>query len=182
MRMERFIMLKMFIGALGASSASMALISRVAPEKFEKARAKARARARQGPVARARQGAVCSARSKEPGWRGHWVARARTTAPLTRAAAPRQVSGGKKRFSVAALGAGAAPARAQRTSQRRAYRTPETHTLTPRRAAGILGVGMAVGGACPGMVLAQLGSGVATSGFTLAGCLSVRPFPSCAHS
>ena len=34
---------------------------------------------------------------------------------------------------------------------------------------------MAVGGACPGRVLAQLGSGVATSGFTLAGCLSVRP-------
>jgi hypothetical protein len=33
---------------------------------------------------------------------------------------------------------------------------------------------MAAGGACPGMVLAQVGSGVATSGWTLAGCLSVR--------
>lgn len=31
---------------------------------------------------------------------------------------------------------------------------------------------MAAGGACPGMVLAQLGSGVGTSGYTLAGCLS----------
>lgn len=31
---------------------------------------------------------------------------------------------------------------------------------------------MAAGGACPGMVLAQVGSGVGTSGYTLAGCLS----------
>ena len=31
---------------------------------------------------------------------------------------------------------------------------------------------MAMGGACPGMVLAQVGSGVETSGYTLAGCLS----------
>ena len=31
---------------------------------------------------------------------------------------------------------------------------------------------MAMGGACPGMVLAQVGSGVGTSGYTLAGCLS----------
>jgi len=35
--------------------------------------------------------------------------------------------------------------------------------------AAILGVGMAVGGACPGMVLSQVGSGVPNSGFTLFG-------------
>jgi hypothetical protein len=42
MLMQRFIMLKMFLAAVGASSASMAAISVAAPEKFEKARAKAR--------------------------------------------------------------------------------------------------------------------------------------------
>jgi hypothetical protein len=40
MLMQRFIMLKMFLAAVGASSASMAAISVAAPEKFEKARAK----------------------------------------------------------------------------------------------------------------------------------------------
>lgn len=37
-------MLKMFLAAVGASSASMAVISVVAPAKFAKARAKARGR------------------------------------------------------------------------------------------------------------------------------------------
>ena len=35
--------------------------------------------------------------------------------------------------------------------------------------AAILGVGMVVGGSCPGMVLSQVGSGVPNSGFTLFG-------------
>ena len=36
----------------------------------------------------------------------------------------------------------------------------------------ILGAGMAVGGACPGMVLSQVGAGVANSGITVAGGLT----------
>ena len=92
MLMQRFIMLKMFLAAVGTSAASLGIVSVVAPEKFAAARGK--------------------------------------------------VSGGKKHLKVAALGA------------------------------GLLGMGMALGGACPGMVLAQLGSGVENSVFTLAGCLS----------
>jgi hypothetical protein len=34
----------------------------------------------------------------------------------------------------------------------------------------LLGVGMAVSGACPGMVLSQVGTGTASSGITLLGC------------
>ena len=42
---------------------------------------------------------------------------------------------------------------------------------------GILGVGMAVAGACPGMVLPQVGSGVPNSGFTILGlCLGALTF------
>ena len=120
MLMQRFIMLKMFMAAVGTSAASLGVISVVAPEKFAAARVKAR---RCTPAA----------------------LRCRFTAsntPLARAARCAQVSGGKKNLKVAALGA------------------------------GLLGLGMAMGGACPGMVLAQVGSGVATSGYTLAGCLS----------
>ena len=41
MLMERFIMLKMFMAAVGTSAASLGIISVVAPEKFAAARAKA---------------------------------------------------------------------------------------------------------------------------------------------
>ena len=40
MLMSRFIMLKMFIAAVGTSAASLGVISVVAPEKFAAARAK----------------------------------------------------------------------------------------------------------------------------------------------
>ena len=49
MLMQRFIMLKMFMAAVGTSAASLGVISVVAPEKFAAARAKARTR----PVSRA---------------------------------------------------------------------------------------------------------------------------------
>lgn len=77
MLMERFIMLKMFMGAVGTSAASLGLISVVAPEKFAAARAKACV-----PCA-----SPCAA----------------ADARLALA----QVSGGKKQLKVAALGAGA---------------------------------------------------------------------------
>ena len=88
--MQRFIMLKMFVAALGASAAASATVSLVAPVRFAATRAQA-----------------C-----------------------------------RKRLPVAALGA------------------------------GLLGLGMALGGACPGMVLAQVGAGVASARATLLGGLA----------
>jgi hypothetical protein len=106
MLMERFIMLKMFMGAAGASATSLAVISMVAPDKFEKARAKARA-----PFGPAGRGRLCAC--------------------ALLIAAPPQVSGCKKRFRIAGLGAGAAGpgARGAQPATPRA----DSHARAPRR-------------------------------------------------